>query len=115
MTLSSEIDKRIRETVKSFDPRRKVDYHAIESLVSVGDLIDKLSIVNCKLYTLKNKVAQNRTDTKMCAELASEDVFLCEERSRLRRAIDEKIIAICHRIVSGDTTGGFNPEVKRYE
>ncbi len=114
MNLGSEIDKRIRATVKSFDPRRKVDYHAIESLVSVGDLIDKLSIVNCKLYTLKNQVAQNKSNTELCAALAAEDVFLCEERSRLRRAIDEKIIAICHRVVSGDTTGGFNPEIKRY-
>jgi dienelactone hydrolase len=92
---------------------------AFEELISFGELIDRLSIVNIKLYLLKDEVEKRKNDkdeetAKFLAWQAVEDIRLVMERARLKRAIDEKMLGIVGRVVAGQTTGGFNPETKKY-
>ena len=74
----------------------------------MGELIDRLSIVNFKLYTLKNEVMKRRDDEKFRAWASVEDVRLVEERARLKKCIDEKLAEyVCNKAC-------FNPETKSY-
>ena len=56
----------------------------------------------------------SRSDSEFCSHASVEDVRLVEERARLKRCIDEKLICIIGRISNGDSLAGFNAEVKRY-
>jgi hypothetical protein len=104
--LSDLIDTSIQDAVKSYDGSYELG-NPFEGLLSMGELIDRLSIVNFKLYTLKNKVMQNEFED-FRAWAAEEDIRLVEERARLKRCIDEKIIAM----IAGST---FNAESKLYD
>ena len=90
-----------------------IEENPFEKLVSMGELVDRLTIINLKLYNLKD--AQVRfTEQKDLAWTAKEDVRLVEERARLKACIDEKLLAMISRVVQGDSAGGFNREVKKY-
>ena len=106
--MSDAVDKVIMESVKNFDGSYELDENSFRELLSMGELIDRLSIVNFKLYTLKNEVMKRRDDEKSRAWASVEDVRLVEERARLKKCIDEKLA----EYVCGKSR--FNPETKSY-
>ena len=87
--LSELIDKYIAQIVAEPIP---VD-NPFRDLMSLGELIDRLAIVNIKLYNLKNEVMKN-TDTEFRAKASVLDVALVEERAKLKRCIDLKVISM---------------------
>jgi hypothetical protein len=111
--ISDDIDTIIKNAIVNYDGGYVCGNH-FEALLSFGELVDRLSIINFKLYKLKDEVMDRPADEKFCAWAAVEDVKLVEERSRLKRCIDEKLISITQRVQDGDKTGGFNPEIKKY-
>ena len=107
------IDKIIKASIDSYDGSYELE-NEFEELLSFGELVDRLSIVNFKLFTLKDEVMKRSSDAKFCAWASVEDVRLVKERSRLKKCIDKKLISTISRLANGDITGGFNPEVKKY-
>ena len=112
--LSELIDLTILESIKKYDYTYDLGENSFEELISMGELVDRLSIVNFKLFRLKDEVMNRQDDEKFRSWASVEDVKLVMERARLKRCIDVKLINIINRIKSGDTDGGFNPEVKKY-
>lgn len=112
--LSELIDLTILESIKKYDNTYNLGKNSFEELISMGELVDRLSIVNFKLYKLKDEVMDRQDDEKFKAWASVEDVKLVMERARLKRCIDEKLITIINRVNSGNASGGFNPEVKKY-
>ena len=113
MSYSSSIDTEIENSIKKYDGSYVLG-SSFEELVTMGELVDRLSIVNFKLFKLKDTVMQKKDDEKFCSWASVEDVKLCKERSRLKNALDEKLVAIIQKIKNGDNTGGFNGETKLY-
>ena len=111
--MSEEIELAILKAIRSYDGSCTLD-NPFEELLSFGELVDRLSIINFKLYTLKDEVAKRTSDQEFCSWAAIEDIRLVKERSRLKACIDKKLIAVLERYKSGDITGGFNQEVKKY-
>jgi hypothetical protein len=107
------IDNIIQKSIESYDGNFELDNN-FEELMSFGELVDRLSIVNFKLFTLKDEVMRRQSDKGFCAWASVEDVRLVKERSRLKKCIDQKLLSMIARLTGGDTTGGFNPEVKKY-
>lgn len=105
MSLSNAIEHTINAAISCYDGEYELG-NPFEGLLSMGELVDRLSIVNFKLYTLKNKVMRS-DDDKFKAWASEEDVRLVEERARLKRCIDEKLTAM----IAGST---FNAESKLY-
>jgi len=113
MSYSCSIDLEIQNSIKKYDGSYTLG-SSFEELVTMGELVDRLSIVNFKLFKLKDTVMQRKDDSNFCAWASVEDVKLCKERSRLKNALDEKLVAMIQRINSGDNSGGFNGETKLY-
>lgn len=113
MSYSSAINLAIANSIQNYDGSYTLG-SSFEELVTMGELVDRLSIVNFKLFKLKDTVMQKKEDKDFCAWASVEDVKLCKERSRLKNALDEKLTAMINRIKSGDQTGGFNGETKLY-
>lgn len=112
MGFSETLEKYIKSAIKNYDGSYDmVDPFA--ELISMGELVDRLSIVNFKLYTLKDKVMESE-DQNFRAWASVEDVKLVMERSRLKKAIDIKLVYMIDTVISGDSSGGVNSEVKRY-
>ena len=112
--ISDVIDGIIKEAIDNYDNSYSCD-SPFEKLISMGELVDRLSIVNFKLFTLKDlAIVRGETDKEFCAWAAVEDVKLVEERARLKKCIDEKLVSTIKKIQNGDVNGGFNPEVKKY-
>jgi len=107
------VDKIIKEAIHKYDGSYTLD-NPFEEMMSFGELVDRLSIVNFKLFTLKDEVMKRPEDDDFKSWASVEDVKLVKERSRLKRCIDEKMVAMITRISDGDASGGFNPEVKKY-
>lgn len=114
MNISDSIDEVIRKTIENYDGSYVLGDNPFEELLSMGELVDRLSIVNFKLYKLKDEVMNRPEEDAFKAWASVEDVKLVRERARLKRCIDEKLISIIHKCNSGDSSGGFNPEVKKY-
>lgn len=112
--LSSAIDATIMNAVATFVDEQVSEYDSFEQLISMGELVDRLSIVNFKLYKLKDNVMDRQDDEKFRAWASVEDVKLVMERARLKRCIDEKLLTIINKVKTGVDNGGFNPEVKKY-
>ena len=108
------INLKILETIEKYDFTYNLGDNSFEELISMGELVDRLSIVNFKLYMLKDQVMNRQDDEKFKAWASVEDVKLVMERARLKRCIDEKLITTINRVKAGETNGGFNPEVKKY-
>ena len=106
MMLSELIEAEIIEAISKYKSHNFVTYASLE-LLSMGELVDRLSIVNYKLYDLKNEVMKRQDNESFLAAAAIKDVALVEERARLKRAIDEKIIAMV-------SNPNYNPEIKSY-
>ena len=107
------IDNLIKIAIDKYDDSFVCDCSFVK-LLSFGELVDRLSIINFKLYKLKDEVMDRQSDTEFCSWAAVEDVKLVEERARLKRCIDEKLISMIQKIQEGDNIAEFNPEVKRY-
>lgn len=115
MNLSDQVDEIINHAVEKFDGTCHLEENPFEKLVSMGELVDRLTIVNLKLFTLKSRVnGENKNEASYLQWAAIEDVKLVEERARLKRCLDEKLNTTIARHLSGDKSGGFNPEVKMY-
>lgn len=106
--VSEIIDTRIEIALNS----NKKEFGPMDDLVGIGELIDRLSIVNQKLYELKNDVMKNQSNTEFLAKAAIKDVDLVMERSKLKRAIDIKIDYIAQQIINKNNYIGS--EVKKY-
>lgn len=108
---SELIDQAVQQIIQFY--RTKVikdpylQENPFETLLGLGELIDRLTIVNIKLYDLKNEVMQRPNDSSFLAAASLKDVALVEERSRLKNCINEKIICM---IVDPKTV----PEIKSY-
>jgi hypothetical protein len=89
-------------------------YNPFEELISMGELVDRLSIINFKLYKLKDDVMNRPDDAEFGAWAAKEDVRLVLERARLKKCIDEKLITIIKTMTQSKIDYGFNAEVKKY-
>jgi len=112
-SLGDYVETCIEGAVKNYDQSFNCP-DSFEELISFGELVDRLSIINFKLYKLKDEVMTRQDDDTFKAWAAVEDVKLVRERSRLKKCIDEKIIAMVTRVYNGDMSCGFNPEVKKY-
>jgi len=112
--ISKVINSIITDTIHDF-PSGAYELEQVpcpfETLLSFGELVDRLSIVNFKLYNLKDKVMESE-DPEFKAWASEHDVILVEERARLKRCIDLKLLSIIEGVNSG--SDNFNPEVKRY-
>tara|TARA_R110002020_G_scaffold378499_1_gene589486 strand:- start:2210 stop:2557 length:348 start_codon:yes stop_codon:yes gene_type:complete len=113
MNISDRVEEVINSSIQSYDGDFELG-NTFEKLISLGEIIDRLSIVNFKLYRLKDEVMEKPDDKEFRSWASEEDVKLVEERSRLKRCIDEKVLAMFGRFSAGDKTAGFNPEVKKY-
>ena len=119
--LSKNIENIIESSVKNFDGSYELG-NPFEDLLSFGELVDRLSIVNFKLYTLKDEVMKKQGDLGVRMEgnqdfkawASVEDVRLVKERARLKKCIDEKLLAMIAKYQNGDENAGFNSEVKKY-
>jgi len=111
--MKNEINKIIEKAISNYDGSYELG-NDFEELISFGEIVDRLSIVNFKLFTLKDEVMRRPKDNQFLSWASVEDVKLVKERSRLKKCIDEKILAMICRVLNGDNTGGFNPEVKKY-
>jgi len=112
MDFSDIVEKQVELAVKSYDGSYN-NLEPLKDLVSMGELVDRLAIVNFKLYTLKDRVMESGDDS-FRAWASVEDVKLVMERSRLKKAIDSQLVHMIDTILSGDKSGGTNQEVKRY-
>ena len=106
--ISNKIEECIINAIEDYDGSYELGESNFRELLSMGELVDRLSIVNFKLYTLKNNVMDKQGDKDFCAWAAIEDVRLVEERARLKKCIDEKML----EFISGKNK--FNPESKKY-
>ena len=113
ISISEQLDAIINHHVFSFTQNYTSD-RCFEELLSFGELVDRLTIVNGKLYSLKNEVVERQNEKEFCAWQAVQDIRLVKERARLKKCIDEKLTAMIRRIAEGDQSGGFNAEVKKY-
>ena len=111
--VSDKIENIINEAISHYDGNYKLG-NPFEELISFGEVVDRLAIVNFKLYTLKDEVMKRPDDKEFRSWASEEDVKLCRERSRLKRCVDEKLITMFTRFATGDNNAGFNPEVKKY-
>ncbi len=80
----------------------------------IGELIEKLTIANIKLFGLCDKkanIAKNPGDYSKgeMAEVMRKDIELCKQRANLKNAIDNKI---SQAIMTGDVS--VTNEVKSY-
>ena len=112
-SMSDIIDSIITNSIINYDNSYELG-NPFEELLSMGELVDRLSIVNFKLYKLKDEVMIRLDDEEFKSWASVEDVKLVRERARLKKCIDEKLISIITKINKGDNTAGFNPEVKKY-
>ena len=112
--MSEDIEKIIIESIKNFKSDKLHSDCPFEEILSMGELVDRLSIVNFKLYKLKDDVMLKENDDEFKSWASVEDVKLVKERARLKRCIDAKLISVINKISNGDSSGGFNPEVKKY-
>jgi hypothetical protein len=110
--VSQLIDGVISQSVQSFHEADYQELNEFEELLSLGELTDRLTIVNIKLFKLKDDVMSS-DDAEFKSWAAEQDVYLVMERARLKRCIDTKLKTEIDRIVrTGES--GYNPEVKKY-
>jgi hypothetical protein len=78
-------------------------------LLTLGELVDRLTIVNLKLFKLKDMQATSTTGVSLALS-AKADVSLCKERSNLKAAINEKILDMCARVYNGIERSDVNED-----
>ena len=70
----------------------------MEELITFSELIDKLTVVNIKLFNLLERTAElnlkekkTTEDIKLIVDLSGENIRLVKLRSNLKTAIDKKL------------------------
>ena len=70
----------------------------MDELITLSELIDKLSIINIKLYHLLEKTTEldqkknrSKEDIALIVTLSGDNIRLVKQRSQLKSAIDKKI------------------------
>lgn len=70
----------------------------MDELITLSELIDRLSIVNIKLYNLLEKTTEldakknrSKEDVALIMKLSGDNIRLVKQRSQLKSAIDLKI------------------------
>lgn len=88
----------------------------MDELITISELIDRLSIVNIKLYHLLEKTTEldgksrkSKDDIDIIVRLSGDNIRLVKQRSQLKAAIDKKIN---EAILQGSTN--ILDEVKSY-
>ena len=112
MLISNLIDSVIEQSIKNYDNNYQLG-NPFEELIGFGQLVDRLSIINFKLYKLKDEVMLRLNDYKFTSWAAHEDIKLVIERARLKKRIDEKLTSTIKRIITTNDSG-LNSEVKKY-
>jgi len=115
-TFADVLDCIVDIAVVDFVDDKELSQTAFTTLISMGELVDRLSIVNIKLFNLKNDVMRNqavspgdpRVDDSWFKDAAIYDVRLCEERSRIKSCIDKKLLLM----IKGGSD--LNEEFKSY-
>lgn len=109
MNLGETIEVAVR---KALENHENYPVSPLDALVTFGELVDRLAIVNIKLYHVKHR-EKELSDPVQLAAAAKEDILLCKERSVLKNCINEKIVALVSRVAGGAET--TEPaEVKTY-
>ena len=101
--VASSIDSLIQEICD--EKKDPLDYQLLgefEELITFGELVDRLCIVNIKLFKIKDIQANPLTSKEMLADSAKKDVALCAERNRIKNALTAKLEAVAYR--------GFNQQ-----
>jgi len=111
--LSDALEDHIEDAILEFDGNYRPDNDIFEEILTLSELVDKLCITNLKIAKIKD-VQQTSKDIEVLADCSRSDVQLCKLRSRLKNAIDEKVVAMIARNRRGDVTCGVNFEVKKY-
>lgn len=67
-------------------------------LITFSELIDKLTVINIKLFNLLDKTAEldkktekSKEDVDLIVKLSGENIRLVKQRSNLKSAIDKKL------------------------
>lgn len=67
-------------------------------LITFSELIDKLTVINIKLFNLLDKTAEldkksekSKDDIDLIVRLSGENIRLVKQRSNLKSAIDQKL------------------------
>jgi len=88
----------------------------MDELITLSELIDRLSIVNIKLYNLLDKAMElelkkdkSEKDIARIVKLSGDNIRLVKQRSQLKMAIDRKIF---EAVTRGNTN--VLDEVKDY-
>ena len=75
--------------------------NSVSKLISFGELVDKLTICNNKLFKVKDQQADlKEEESDLAIELVRKDIALCKERSQIKRAIDFKLREIIKSLIS---------------
>jgi len=89
----------------------------MNDLITFAELIDRLSIINIKLFNLLDKTAEldkienkSKKEIDLIVKLSGDNICLASQRSALKFAIDEKLNSV---IKKGGT--GILKEVKTYD
>lgn len=104
--IEDTIDDQIARLVKSSFDRLEVDLYptvsdnAALNLLSIGELVDRLTIVNIKLYKLKDFQTPSESESNL-AKSALADVALVKERANLKATISDKVRDIISRTIAG--------------
>lgn len=112
------IDGEIASIVKASFDRLEVDLYPTTSdnaalnLLSIGELVDRLTITNIKLYKLKDFQVASQPMHDL-ASSATADVALVKERANLKATISQKICDIVARTIAG-VSQPDTKEVKAY-
>ena len=113
--IAEVVDRRIHQAIlKESLEGRGPEPVAFMELDGFAELVDRLAIVNIKLFKLKD-LQTEETDEKILAASAKLDVDLCKTRSKLKNALNAKIAQIIQDVCDSDVD--FNPqepEVKVY-
>jgi hypothetical protein len=94
------IESVVREHFQTTDVDLWFQPSAAIQLMTLGELIDRLTIVNLKLFKLKDLQAASTAGVSLALS-AKADVSLCKERSNLKAAINEKLLDVCARVYNG--------------
>jgi hypothetical protein len=107
--LSTIIENIIEDAIVKFNGNcLPQEEDSFRELLSLGELIDRLTIVNIKNFEFQDQVLESK-DAKFKAEGVDLIFKLALERSRLKTCIDKKLLAY---LVGKDI---FNPELKHYK
>ena len=105
----SRIESVIIDHFESTDVDLWFEPSATLRMLTLGELVDRLTIVNLKLFKLKDMQSSSTAGISLALS-AKADVNLCKERSNIKAAINEKILDMCSRVYNGMERSDVNEE-----